>query len=154
MLVVVSFYKMFCSVRFLTPPTHSPLPTLSTLSSSSGAVIIIQTIGCCNCMYCSCGKWLGIRSSWVLFNVLSKWAGKSRSSDTHKKTGRNKREKAWADRRMSPGLQGFDFGQTNVCFSKCFIVGWIKADVDQSLPPPLPIRVLVKRCIEKRGRTC
>lgn len=44
--------------------------------------------------------------------------------------------------------------QTFVVVQSVFIVAWIKEDVKQSPLPPLPIRGLVKQCIEKRGSTC
>lgn len=88
------------------------------------------------------GKWLGIRSARVLWNVLSKRAIKQ-----------NKKSKCWADIQMSRGLLGFDFGQTNGCFRECFHSrldwGGCEPKGTPSLPV-LPIGGVVKRCIEER----
>lgn len=101
---------------FSSPARRSPPPRL-----------IIRRSGSCNRMYWSKGKWPGIRSACVSLNVLSKWAGEQ-----------NKTSKPGQSDRCAPGLQGFDFGQINICFSKCFYswLGWIEPDVKQSPPPP------------------
>lgn len=79
------------------------------LAAVSSPRLIIRMSGSCNRMYWSKGKWPGIRSACVSLNVLSKRAGEQ-----------NKTSKPGQSDRCAPGLQGFDFGQINIWFSKCF----------------------------------
>lgn len=136
---VVFLYRMF----LISPHLSSPSPF-------SASVIIIQTTSCCNS---SCGKRLGLGSSLVSFNGLSKWVGKSWSSHKNTQAGIKEWKPGQTDR-WAPGSRALTLDVQMLVFQSVFIVGWIKADVDQSPRSPLPVRGLVKRGIEKRGRTC
>lgn len=96
--------------------------------------LIIRMSGSCNRTYWSKGKWPGIRSACVSLNVLSKWAGEQ-----------NKTSKPGQSDRCAARLQGFDFGQINICFSKCFYsrLDWAGC---KAKPPPLAATARPRCC--------
>lgn len=83
----------------------------------SGAVIIIQRNR--PALAASTGPVRAIKTASYVRSSRAEWAGMNR----RRKMARNKEVKAWADRWTSSGLCRFDFGQTNVCVSKCFFYG-------------------------------